>query len=171
MADFKSQMKAIQQAVARAAQDGLSKQALSPIAEKCADLIRVRTRRGSGVSTFGGAKTKLAGLADSTKDSRDRKKKQGKLSSLTTPGRSNLTETSQMLESLTGTVPRAGTILIEPKGSRSDGYTNEEIASFAEDGSANRPKRQFLNLTLQETKQIEKLFREDLAKRVAKALK
>lgn len=116
-----------------------------------ADMIRTRTRLGSSVRGDGEAKTPLKPLSDSYKAFRAGKiaffTKAGivrsyvpdhgpELSSFTTPTKSNLTLTGQMLDSLNITSVARNEVKIEPSGVRKDGKnTNAEVAGYcAEQG-------------------------------------
>lgn len=122
---------------------------LGPIATDTAEIIRRRTRLGSGVESTGAAKSPLAKLKQSTIAARTRKKKQGKLSDKTSPKKSNLTDTSEMLESLQGRAIN-GLISVAPTGER-----NKRVAGYAIQGSATRPKRKFLDLGKEDIKQVQ----------------
>lgn len=124
--------------------------------------IVVRTRLGYGVESEGGPRQKLAPLKDSTVKSRRKKP----LSSLTSPKRSNLTETGQLLDMITWRILNRSTIRIEPIGDRSDGESNANVARYAHEGSSNRPKRPFLFLTDTETKGVARFIRELLVKKL-----
>lgn len=64
------------------------------------EMIKTRTRLGSGVPELGKAQQKLAPLADTTKVKRKREKAAGRLSSKTTPAKSNLTQTGELLDNI-----------------------------------------------------------------------
>lgn len=98
--------------------------------------IRKRTQLGKGVDDSG-KNIKLDPLSELYVERR----KKLKLDSNTKPKRSNLTATGQMLRAIFGT--RQGTrFIFSFKGSREDGKTNDEVASYA-------PKlgRPFFNLS------------------------
>ncbi len=76
---------------------------LETLGERAVDLIRKRTRLGYGVTSdekLGATQQKLDGLTASTKEKRARLAEQGRLSSETTPAKSNLTETGELLNSI-----------------------------------------------------------------------
>lgn len=130
----------------------ITQQTLGPIAIELKNIIQRRTRLGSGVEESGQPKVPLAPLATSTKQSRKYKKGLGKLSELTTPNKSNLTETSQMLGSLRGYAKKnatSGTMEIKPTGDR-----NKKLSAIHTLGGPNLPKRPFLNLSAQDIKQL-----------------
>lgn len=127
----------------------LSPESMKKYGEMAAEMIRLRTRLGSGVEREGAEKQKLKPLADSTKKQRQSKKKSGKLSSLTTPNRSNLTDTGQMLDSIRTLSTSRGKAKVGPVGNRSDGKLNERISEWVSE--AGRP---FNSLTKVEQKRL-----------------
>ncbi|RTL05197.1 hypothetical protein EKK58_08595 [Candidatus Dependentiae bacterium] len=146
----------------------ISSKTLTPIAQKAAEIIKRRTRLGQGVAASGEKKKALAPLADSTKLSRKKKQKRGELSDLTTPNRSNLTETGEMLESLEG---RAINKLIEVsvKGDR-----NKKLAAFHTLGRSSptfMPKRPFLNLAMEDIKQLTAVLQDEFTNILNKVFK
>lgn len=94
--DFKD----LQKKVEIALQAVLNKSTFDEIGKMTAQSIKTRTRLGKGVETTPGSLVPLKALAPSTKERRTSKKKAGKLSSQTTPAKSNLTDTGEMLDSL-----------------------------------------------------------------------
>lgn len=76
-----------------------SKAFYDEIGEGVANQIRKRTRLGYGVNASG-AQVKLEPTAPATQKAKQQKKKEGKLSNQTTPKRSNLTDTGQLLDSI-----------------------------------------------------------------------
>lgn len=167
---FKDDVERIKSLILVATKEAVSVKNMHNIAQAAANDIKLRTRLGSGVSEAGGKKEPLAKLAPSTIASRKSKKRTGKLSSLTTPGKSNLTDTGQMLDSLTGKGVSDGIGRISLAGTRRDGQTNTKVGEYAEDGSSTRPKRPFLNLTDLQFKRIQDDLRLDVVARVKKAL-
>ncbi len=75
-----------------------------------------------------------------------------KLSDATSPTKSNLTLTGQMLDSLTASASE-GSVSIKASGSRNDGKTNEDVAGYAEDGG-----RRFLDLAKGDLNQLRVLL-------------
>ncbi len=116
------------------------------LADFIADRVRARTRRGYGVPVFGKGKEKLAPLKKSTIKARERMKANGQLSSETSPRRSNLTMTGKMLDDLYTKVVN-NTVKIKFKTNYS-----EQKAKWAGEGSSNRAKREFRNLSSPELK-------------------
>lgn len=167
---FKKQIDEINDAIKSALEDAVSKTNLKPLANKAADLIRIRTRVGYGVSKSGSPKEKLKELKGSTKKSRNTKKKRGLLSDETSPSKSNLTETGKLLDSIKASVPSAGVIQVRLTGSHGDDLSNEKLGEYMHEGSANREKRPFMGLTDLQIKQLTDDLRRDLLARVNKAL-
>lgn len=104
------------------------------IGKEMADQIKKRTLLGYGVSEPGGNKEKLKPLDPKYVESR---KKFPKLSDKTTPRKSNLTRTGQMLASIDVKSANQGTVSVGPIGGRNDGLTNEELAKYV--AEAGRP--------------------------------
>lgn len=163
--------------------------------EQIKNMIRIRTRVGFAVDRTGESKHKLKDLSPGYIEQRRKqqanateaaghgrgdfksihgpKKRSiihgaGGLSDETTPSKSNLTRTGQMLDSVDVKGVGDGTVSVGPTGSRSDSsHTNAEIAEFqAEKG------RKFNNLSDIELKrlndsiktQLRSLIRERLTK-------
>lgn len=114
-------------------------------------LIIKRTRIGYGVSEFLADKERLKRL--SPKYIKARQSFQG-LDSTTTPAKSNLTRTGQMLRSTKVTRVTRSTATIEPTGTRDDGLTNKEVAAFQEEQG-----RTYLNVSRLEQAQILRFYR------------
>lgn len=134
---------------------------------QAAAMIKLRTRLGSSVADDGAAKGKLKPLAESTKAARAAKKKKGKLSEFTTPNRSNLTDTGQMLDSVGVTKSGYGTVTVSPQGSRTGpgAKRNEKVAEYVTD--AGRP---FNNLSKTEIKRLSDEVKRDLRDAIKKRL-
>lgn len=147
----------------------ISQQTLSPIAIELKNIIQRRTRLGSGVEESGQPKVPLAPLAPSTKKARKYKKGLGKLSELTSPNKSNLTESSQMLGSLRGYARKnaaAGTMEVTPTGDR-----NRKLTAIHTLGGPNLPKRPFLNLSAQDIKQLTAVLQDKFSEILEKIFK
>jgi len=129
-----------------------SKETLKPLAEETVEDIKTRVRAGYGVKKNKGSRSRLDKLADSTKKSRKNHKKQGKLSSDTKPSKSNLTDTGEMIDSLTADV-KDDMIAITLDGSR-----NNEVAGYV---SKDRP---FLHLSKSEFKRLVERLQKVLGK-------
>lgn len=114
-------------------------------------LVVKRTRLGYGVDKFLGKKERLIPLSDKYVEQR----KRSKLSSLTSPKKSNLTRTSKMLDSLKILKVNTKSVIIGPSGDRSDtDATNAEIAFYNEVNG-----RTFLNISALEFKQVVREYR------------
>lgn len=147
--------------------------------EQAAEMVRLRTRLGSGVEKEGANKRPLKRLSDSYKQVRRGKiaffTRGGKvipytpdrppsLHSHTTPSKSNLTFTGQMLDSLDVTSARRGEVTVGPTGSRKGGLTNKEVAGYV---SKERP---FNNLSKVEQKRMSEIIADILRKLIGKEL-
>ena len=135
------------------------------LAQDTANIVKKRTQLGFGVDS-NGRQFKLPALSESYRaqrkgdiafftDSRGNvipyePATPPRLSKKTTPAKSNLTKTGEMLESLTGEV-KDNKIFIDVKGLRKDGsgMTNKEVSDFVE-----AQGRTFLDLTSAERKQL-----------------
>lgn len=117
-----------------------------------ADLIKKRTRLGFGVDKHGGRKSKLAPLTDAYKKQRKRHKPKGP----TTPSKSNLTNTGDMLDDIEAKVETGGDIKI--------GFSKKKNKDVAKWVSKKRP---FNFLSSPELKQI-KNYLNELAKKLLK---
>lgn len=149
---YPEDMERFRKLVDQAMNELISQQTMGPVAIELKNIIQRRTRLGSGVEQTGAQKTPLAELASSTKLSRQRKKAAGLLSDKTSPNKSNLTETGQMLNSLRGYArkkAKAGTIDVQPTGDR-----NRTLAAIHTLGGPKLPKRRFLDLAAQDIKQL-----------------
>jgi hypothetical protein len=131
-------------------EDITSKDQLEDIGKAIAEIIKVRTRLGYGVSRQGGKREELNSL--SKKYTRYRRKNRRLLSSSTRPNKSNLTFTGQMLDSITFKAGR-GKLRVEPSGRRRDGLTNLKLAEHVTDKG-----RPFFLLSDNELKQIVRIF-------------
>jgi hypothetical protein len=149
---------------------------MKQIGELSAELIRVRTRLGYGVEKNDGPRQRLKPLAQSTIDQRAGKlaffttpdgvvipyKPDTKptLSGFTTPKKSNLTRTGQMLASIKPFDAKLGEVKVGPKGSRGgESLTNEKLMEYVTD--AGRP---FNYHTKTEIKQLQQLVEEIITK-------
>lgn len=131
-----------------------SPQFLDPIAVIAADLIRKRTRLGYSVAREGADRQKLAGLSEKYIEFR----KKSRLSQFTTPRRSNLTFSGQLLDSIKGrSTPRGIVVYLENQ--RSDPgkkkVTNAQIKDYQE-----KQGRPFFYLSRTEIINIERVYRQ-----------
>ena len=144
---------------------------LKALGEKIVKEIQTRTRQGFGVADEGQPKEKLTPLEPSTKRRRNSLKKQGKLSNLTTPNKSNLTETGAMIDSISYKIEQ-GVLIFYFKGSDSNGVRNNEKAYNVSIGVGKDLKnpRPFFNLSDLQikniTEQLEKKFRQEIRRRL-----
>lgn len=126
------------------------------IAESIPDEIRVRTRLGKDVNN-----NKLKSL--DPKYVKKREKHSNKLSKFTTPGRSNLTATGQMLDAIKSIV-KGTSIIIELDDTRKrelDGSSprngNNDILRFNEEKG-----RSFFGLAKFQTNKLKRIIRKEL---------
>lgn len=139
-----------------------------PLAEKYADLIRRRTRLGYGVGE-GFKQTKLLDLADSTKEQRDRYSEN--LSSATTPNRSNLTATGQLLDAIEGkgSEARIEIIINDARDRNLSGKKskigNKELAGYVQ------KTRPFFALSSSQQKELVRDIKNELVSAIKKLLK
>jgi hypothetical protein len=141
--------KAMRDALGSVTKELLSVENMRRYGQMAADMIKLRTRLGDGVSAEGEDKQRLKPLAESTKQARKRMQKRGKLSDLTTPNRSNLTATAQLLDSVQVTKASPGVVTIAPKGARQEGGTNPKVAEYVAQAG-----RSFMPLSRVEIKRI-----------------
>lgn len=78
----------------------VNSQLIQKLGELAIEQIRNRTRLGYGVAELGGPQQKLASLAKNTVVNRKAAKQEGKLSGKTSPKKSNLTHTGELLDSI-----------------------------------------------------------------------
>lgn len=142
-----------------------SRSSIEKIARMLARLIKVRTRLGYGSEGPDSSRRALKPLKRSTKNARRYKKKAGRLSRETTPNRSNLTDTGQLLDSLFGRYVKKGRgevgLLKNRRGSRAN---NEEVAEYVQ------KDRPFLEPTKEEVDQLRQRLRKDLRNLIRKGL-
>jgi hypothetical protein len=120
-------------------------------------MIQKRTRNGYGVKKTGENATRLAPLRPATIDYRTRYRSD--LHSETSPGKSNLTFSGRMLDSIRLKSISRNKIVIGPSGNaRKGGLTNEKLAAILERRGKNRKARPFLNLSRSEITKLNKTF-------------
>lgn len=142
--------------IERSLNEVISKKAMTAMGQFATALIVKRTRLGSGVEENFGPKKKLGKLKDNYI------KKRGMfsgLSSLTTPKKSNLTLTGQMLDSMESRFLRKGLVVIEPKGARNKKvalYNTQEV-TYA--NGYTKPSRIFNRVSENEYRQILRFYR------------
>lgn len=118
------------------------------------DDIYKRTRAGYGVARNGAARQSLKPLSQSYKQQRSKSKDLNK--SVTSPRKSNLSFTGELLDSISvGRVSNGtGTIVLE--GSRQNGLKNSRLGAYVSD------ERPFLNVSDTEKKKLIETIRKDL---------
>jgi hypothetical protein len=121
------------------------------------EIVVDRTSRGFGVSQPEGNKEKLKSLSTEYKRDRRRLKKQGKLASQTTPTKSNLTKSRQMLDSVD----------FNGQKGKAEVFLNDNRAETKAQLQA-RQDRKFMNLSKDETKQVVKLLEEKIINDIKK---
>jgi hypothetical protein len=124
--------------------------------------IQKRTRLGKGVASENGTLSRLKKL----KPDYIKQRKKGKLSSKTTPARSNLTRTGQLLKSIKGGAKTFGKIIVEFFGDRNDGKTNDDIAGWQE-----KQGRPFFYMSKPERNKLTGELRKDIEQRIDQELK
>lgn len=135
---------------------------LSLLGNAAIHIIQKRTWSGKGVKQPGGSTFALKPL--SANYIKYRKVNRFRLSSQTSPGKSNLTFTGQLLYSL-GLKKNSKSITIEPQGKRKDGKSNAEVAGYV---SKTRP---FLALSRDEQVTLGKFFRKTFDELVSRKVK
>lgn len=116
-----------------------SKDSLEEIGDEAVVLIKKRTRAGYGVDSKGSTKQKLKKLSTPYINQRKKKKPSGP----TTPSKSNLTSSGDMLDDLTPKSPKQGKVEI--------GFKDKKSRDKAKYVSKDRP---FNNLSGPELKQM-----------------
>lgn len=138
----------------------MSQAEVNSLANFAKNTIISRTRAGFGVAQVNGNESRLAALSQSYR--RFRRTPRADLDSTTSPDRSNLTRTGDMLRSLKCTVSGTDfnkTFRIEGR----DRFTQNKI-NWAHEGSSNRPARPFLYLSKNEINELRAEFRESFRK-------
>lgn len=169
MAGSKVNIKKLEAALAAAIKEVESPQTMKEVGEEMADRIRKRTRLGKGVAERGGNPEPLKPLSRSYRDQRAGKvafftdeegivhpykpKRAPKLSPQTSAGKSNLTRTGELLDSIAVLTAKLGSVIIGLKGKR-----NKDVAAYV---SQDRP---FLNLSKPELNGLARLIRERIDK-------
>lgn len=164
--------------ILKCATEVLNSQGMRRLGDQTAKIVQRRTRLGFGVERNNGRRSRLKPLASSYREQRrneafyfKKKKNSGEvvtvrakilgggkrhpdLSSTTTPGKSNLTFTGQLINSIKTTVARPFSFIVAPTGRRTDGKTNQEVAQFVKDQG-----RVFDNLSRNEIRQLQETVR------------
>lgn len=145
----------------RALADMLSENYLRELGEIAADMVRLRTRLGYGVQSTGEPREKLKPLSENYKKQR----KKMDLNENTSPSKSNLTRTGQLLSSIGVKSITGNQVVIGPQGSRDDGKDNSEIAQYVSEQG-----RPFNNLSDVELKRLKERVRKDLQAKLLRDL-
>ena len=130
---------------------------LNEIGKRTTKQVKDRTRKGFGVEEQLGPKTRLKPLTTKYKKRRAKLRKRGKLSSETSPNKSNLTKSGEMLDSTDYTISR-DTVTVAPKGRR-----NKEKASAQE-----KAGRTAYNISKSENKELLKFIENEITKDIKK---
>ena len=121
------------------------------LADAAAELIVKRTRAGFGVKSFRAQRTNRLLSLDPDYIAYRRRKK---LDSTTSPGKSNLTFTGQLLRSIKGNVTKEGRAVINFKDRRrGERLTNTQLAEYVEEQG-----RPFLYLAKTEQLKLAKFY-------------
>lgn len=139
--DFMREIAALEKKLEKLVEDKASPRVLNRVAEETARLIVKRTRLGFGV-TEQGQKIRLKRLSDKYMEMRRRRRRF--IDPTTSPGKSNLTFTGQMLRSVQARKDRVQI----PSG------RNEKVAGFVSMGG-----RPFFNISKQERSQLVRYFK------------
>ena len=120
---------------------------MKKLALQIAKEVKDRTRAGNGVKTEGGQEGPLKQLSSSYVKQREGLAKNGRLSSATSPGKSNLTQTGEMLDDIVGNVNATSNSITV-----SISFNSGENKKKAEYVSEDRP---FMNLSDKELAKIQ----------------
>lgn len=135
----------------------IKKNTMQEVADLAKSLVVNRTNRGFGVKTPEGKAERLKALSASYKRKRRRLKASGELSAQTTPAKSNLTKTRQMLDSVDA---RAST-------AKAEVFLKNERAKEKAELQANEG-REFMNLSKNEVKKVKKLIEDKIINDIKK---
>lgn len=176
----------VEKAIRAAVADATNRDNTQKLMNEATRLVKVRTKLGFGVPEPGAQRERLKPLSDSYIEQRANKaryftkndkvfripipggpSRHPDLSETTTPTKSNLTFTGEMLDSLRGFVTGPGKGVVKPTGARTDGsgLTNQQVANFVSEQG-----RPFLNLSNNEILQLKQKFVDDLLKRINRKL-
>lgn len=164
MSKATNDLKSILNKLSKTVQESVNRIAMQKVGDFAALLIVKRTRLGYGVEDNFNEKKKLAGLSLNYIKTR---KKNG-VDGTTSPKKSNLTKSGQMLRSVKAKYKSKGVVIIAPSGVRSDGNTNEEIAQYNAERS---PSRVFNRVSALEFQQILRYYRKTFGDLIKKSSK
>lgn len=138
--------------------DTVDKSLMDEIGREVVDIVKTRTRKGFGVKNNLGPQKPLKALSPKYKARRKLLQAQGKLSSKTTPNRSNLTKSGDMIDS-TYYKTTKNTVTVSPKGAK-----NRKKAKYQAEAG-----RVAYNLSKSENRRITKIinnrFNKDINKK------
>lgn len=138
--------------VEKAVKESISPNVMRILGDFALNLIVKRSRLGYGVEENFGPRYKFDKLSPNYIKSRKRFRG---LSSTTSPSKSNITRTGQLLLSMRVTEAKEGKFRIEPTGSRKDGpLTNKELAEILA-----KKNRTFNRLSQPEYQQLLRFYR------------
>lgn len=151
-------------AMKSAAEEVRSPENMKKYGEMVAAMIKLRTRLGDSVKAEGADKVPLKALSTKRPKSggpsyvevRERDERMGRLSDQTSPRKSNLTRTGQLLDSEAVKSVSTGKVTVGPTGDRDDGKTNAEISGYV---SKTRP---YNHLSRTETKRVNDQVKRDI---------
>lgn len=139
----------------------VSAKALSAFGRAARDMIVARTRRGFGVQRTGAKQERLLKLSTNYKKYR----KRVGVDSTTSPGKSNLTFSGQLLRSLV-VIAKKGQVTIRANNRRrKEGFTNNQLAEFVSEQG-----RPFMGLTVGELRKLRRLYENGLSGAIKKRL-
>ena len=157
MADFNSFTRQFTGQFRNALNKAFDNQYLNRIGAQIVNQIQVRTRSGFGVARNGARQNRLRGLSPRYIEARREARKSGVLSNITTPARSNLTYTGNMIESIYYQLRRSRLVF---------GFNNPEAIRVAEEvQSRGRP---FFNLSSTEINKLTRQFNARLRTRLVR---
>lgn len=147
-------------------QEAATKAMTQEIADEMADTVKTRTRLGYGVQ--GEKQKRLQPLkipqGQKTSPYVEKRRKDPSLSQYTTPKKSNLTYTGQLLDAIKGAATKL-TITLKISGTRSDGMENDTLRGYVE---ITRP---FFKFTKAEKSKVLRLIRQSFLKKLARSKK
>lgn len=150
---IKEQLEAFYRQIKEDMAKSLDKKSLEALGEEACTIIARRTRLGYGVREDGQKREKLAPLSEAYKERR--KADKDELSDLTRPGKSNLTLTGQMIDSMQVLNIKKQSVDIGPTGTRKgEQVTNAEVGRYV------AKKRPWLHISKLEANQIFRLWRQ-----------
>lgn len=129
----------------------IKKSTMQEVANLAKNQVVERTSKGFGVKKPEGPKERLKGISESTKKRRRRYAKAGDLSSETSPNKSNLTRSRQMLKSVDAKASTA----------KAEVFLNNEQARNKAEDQVNQG-REFMNLSKTEVQKIKKLLEQKI---------